>query len=360
MEALFKIGIFLILAVVGFWRGRRNERAHLALLAAEEERLLDVLVFSSRYPDHVTARMDPVLVSGSAVMGSDFYRMLIGTLRKVVGGNYLSYERLVERGRRQALIVLKQQAHACGARMVFNVMYSSARISDPRMGQLPQFEVLAYGTALIPSNGEIAASAAHHVATPISELDGQTDLMKNKGSRWWIIGWFVFVLYAMAELLGDLFSSTRHQWRYAMGAPKVTLFVVAVLLTAFIAQWARRFRLRWVETIILSVITAPTLAATFYFLGLRLNALTALQPTHVIYTHLGSGVLHPPDGTPFPTLRINIPKEYWKAQTIGSQQYFVLTRGWLPFWQYDLKPLNERYRSWDNKSETEKATQPKK
>jgi uncharacterized protein YbjQ (UPF0145 family) len=358
MEILFKIGIFLVLAVVGFWRGRRNERAHLIALAQEEERLRGVLVFSTRYPANVAERVDPILVSGSAVMGSDFYRMLIGTLRKVVGGNYLSYERLVDRGRRQALVALKQQAHARGARMVFNVMYSSTRLSDPRLGQLPQFEVMAYGTAIIAATGAVAASAAHHQARPLSELDGQTDLMKNKGSRPWVIGWFIGVFYAMAELLGDGWST--HNWRYAMGAPTAALLLLGALLTAFIAVRARsRHRLGWGETIILSLLTVPALAAVFYFAGLRVNAFTARAPISVDYTVV-NGALIPPRGSQYPKIMLPEALAYWNAKEKSRTFEILLTRGWLPFWQYDVAPLRALARAWDEKQDRKRDEAAKK
>ena len=359
MEVLFKIGFFLLLALIGFWRGRRNERIHLAALAKEEERLREVLLFSSRYPESAMERLDPILVSGSAVMGSDFYRMLIGTLRKVVGGNYGSYERFVERGRRQALVSLKQQAHARGAKRVYNLMYSSSRISDPRLGQLPQFEVLAYGTAFIPAKGSVAESAAHHRASPLTALDGQTDLMKNKGSRPWVIGWFIAVFYAMAELMGDGWGG--RQWRYVFGAPTTALFACGAIGTLLIAIRARlRHRLGWGETIILSFLTVPAIAAALYFACFRINALTAGAPQSVTYTATASPSLAPPLDSPFPKLDLSEANDYWRAQAAGSKHKITLARGWLSFWQYDAAPLRERYRSWSPGEDAQRNANAKK
>ena len=50
MELLIKLGVFLLLAAIGFWRGRRNELAHLQQIEAEETELQDVLIFATRRP----------------------------------------------------------------------------------------------------------------------------------------------------------------------------------------------------------------------------------------------------------------------------------------------------------------------
>ncbi|MBK9219167.1 MAG: heavy metal-binding domain-containing protein [Uliginosibacterium sp.] len=153
MEFLIKLGVFLVLVAVGYWRGRRNERAHLKSLDAEEDALTDILIFATRYPPASAEVLDPVLVSGSAVIGSDYFRLFVAGLRKIVGGNYRAYEQLMERGRRQALVRLKQAAKAKGAKMVFNVRITTSRISNSRGGEATQVEVLAYGTAFVRARG---------------------------------------------------------------------------------------------------------------------------------------------------------------------------------------------------------------
>lgn len=344
MELLLKLGVFLLLVAVGYWRGRRNERAHLAEIERLEDELRDVLVFSSRYPPRLARATDPVLVSGSVVVASDFYRLLLASLRKVVGGNYRAYENMLSRGRRHALVRLKQDARARGARMVFNVRFETARISNAqRGGEAAQVEVLAYGTAFVAARGAVADSRVHHQPSAhISDLDsGQTDLARHKGSKWWLLAWLAGVLYVLAEMVTDRFWP--HAWRYVNGAPWWLFGVLAALATAALMWRARRHRLPWASTAALGVLTLPLIPFVLYFALLRLNGATAAVPPPVPYTVQPGGTLRTEaPGVP-PVLRFGDYMDYWAEQKPGEQVPLVLARGWLGFWQFDQNSVRERY-----------------
>ena len=345
MELLIKLGVFLLLAVIGYWRGRRNELAHLRQIEQEEAALEDVLIFAGRHPPRLARPMDPVLVSGSVVVGSDFFRLLIATLRKVVGGNYRSYENMLERARRHALVRLKQQARAQGASMVFNVRFSTSRISDSRQGEAAQVEVLAYGTAYVPARGSVADSRMHYRPDPsIGTLDrGQADLMKNPATRWWVLGWFAGVFYALGELVSDRFWA--HSWRYADGAPWWLFGALALGLVIWLAANGRRRKLPWAETVVLSLLTAPLIPFVLYFALLRVNGNTSFSPAPTDYV-LQADLRLMPTTPGKPVLRFPDHAEYWTAQKTGSTARILVARGWLGFWQYDVSSLSPRYRAY--------------
>jgi uncharacterized protein YbjQ (UPF0145 family) len=69
------------------------------------------------------------------------------------GGRVTSFESLLDRARREALLRMKSQAQTMDARYVFNVKYETATIGGSRTGSI---EVLAYGTALVPVSGHIS------------------------------------------------------------------------------------------------------------------------------------------------------------------------------------------------------------
>ncbi len=344
MEILLKLGIFLILAILGYWRGRKNERLHLKWLDAEEKKLADILVFATRYPPRMDRTMDPILVSGSVAVGSDFFRLLIAALRKIVGGNYRSYEKLMERGRRHALIKLKQHTKDRGARMVFNVRYTTSRISDSRAGEAAQMEILAYGTAFVPAVGSVAQSRVHHQANlTITDLDGQTDLVKHPASRWWIVAWFIGVAYCFVEMFTD--SVWAHSWRYINGAPWWWFSVFSLLLSGWLVHNGRRRKLPWAESIVLAVLTAPLLVFVMYFGCLRINGITAFDVSPTLYTHTGGNRLQPGATSRKPVLEFIDHQDYWSLQKPGGEVAIVVARGWLGFYQYDINSLRERYRS---------------
>ena len=89
------------------------------------------------------------MVSGSVVVSVDYFKRFLAALRNLFGGRVISYESLLDRGRRESLLRMKQQAEELGAGMVFNVKYETASISKGRRDTIGSIEVLAYGTALI-------------------------------------------------------------------------------------------------------------------------------------------------------------------------------------------------------------------
>lgn len=346
MELLIKLGIFLILATVGYWRGRRNERDHLRLLDAEEDAVADVLIFATRYPPPSAQPLDPVLVSGSAVIASDFFRLLVANLRKIVGGNYRAYEQLMERGRRHAIIRLKQAAKARGATMVFNVRIVTSRISDSRHNEATQVEVLAYGTALIPARGAVAESLAHYVpGLPIAEAKPEQEAFKHPFSRRWLLGVLAMALYIVFEAGADRLMD--QQWRYAFGAPWLIFFTLAIAVAGLICWRSIRAKTVASTYVVMTALTVLVLTLGLYHATLRVNALLSAGPQSVRYTVQAGGALHPVDPA-WPVVRLEYyspdgEEEYWIQLPVGQKVELTLLRGALGIYQYDLKPLSPDY-----------------
>jgi uncharacterized protein YbjQ (UPF0145 family) len=346
MELLFKFGLFLILITVGYWRGRYNERQHLRLLDAEEDAVADILIFATRYPPPSEQPLDPILVSGSAVIGSDYFRLFMSGLRKIVGGNYRAYEQLLERGRRQALVRLKQAAKARGATMIFNVRLTTSRISNSRGGEATQVEVLAYGTAFVPASGRVADSRVHYLpGQPLLSSVPEQEAFKHRFSRRWLIGWFVLVFYVFFEAMADRYMEL--QWRYALGAPWIIYLVLSILLTGWLCWRAIRAKTVASTYVVMGLLTVLVLMLTLYFGVLRLNALLSSSPESIRYTVQTDGLLKPPDPS-LPTLRLEYysadgQKEYWSQLPTGQTVEISLLQGLLGVYQYDLKPLSARY-----------------
>lgn len=340
MELLVKFGIFLILVGIGYWRGRRNEREHLKLLDEEEDRLADILTFATRYPDQMSRPMDPILVTGSVVVASDHFRLLLASLRKVVGGNYRAYENLLERGRRHALVRMKQEAKDKGASMIFNVRFATSRISDSRRGEATQVEVLAYGTAFVPAAGSVGDSRVKHQPGEGITLEEPFDLMKNRVTKPWLIAWFALIGYCLFAAIGD--RHFTHSWRYAGGAPWEAYGTLATAAAIGLVVLGRKAKVSWAANLILSILTIPALAFTLYFLALQLNGWTAAATAPTPYVLKASLMLAPIAEGP-PPLDMVDHREYWQNQPLGTKLDITIVRGWLGFYQYDYHPLRERY-----------------
>lgn len=134
---------------LGFFFGRYMEKKHYASIIERESDTSLPLVFHERLPPLLPER-ETRLVSGSVVVSADYFKRFIASLRTLVGGRLNTYEALLDRGRREAILRLQAQAKAEGAVQVFNIKMETSAIGG-RYGEkgLSCVEVLAYGTAVI-------------------------------------------------------------------------------------------------------------------------------------------------------------------------------------------------------------------
>jgi len=91
---------------------------------------------------------DQILVSGSVVIANDYFKSFVAGLRNLFGGKVRTYETLLDRARREAVLRMKDEAKSLGAESVFNVKYETSNIAGQYSKTLPIIEVHAYGTAL--------------------------------------------------------------------------------------------------------------------------------------------------------------------------------------------------------------------
>ncbi len=146
----FDLFVLLVLVGIGYVFGRVTEARHYRSIIARESQLADILLFAAkRAPPEITD-MDTVLVSGSAVISSDYFKWFVAGLRKLFGGRFRVYETLLDRARREAVLRVKQQARELGGKAIFNLKFESFNVTMGARGGMVAVEILAYGTALVP------------------------------------------------------------------------------------------------------------------------------------------------------------------------------------------------------------------
>lgn len=152
MELLLQLGIFAVLLLVGLVFGRASEKRHFREIRRREAELRDLLVFSERRPPPDREFREATLVVGSVVIAEDYFKRIAAGLRGFFGGRVTVYESLMDRGRREAVLRMKEEARRRGATMVFNVRFETSSLAVDSGAQSPMFsaEFLAYGTALVP------------------------------------------------------------------------------------------------------------------------------------------------------------------------------------------------------------------
>jgi len=141
--------IFLTLLALGYGFGQYAEKKHYRSLIEREQILNGLPAIASRIPP-ADVFYDQQLVIGNVVISVDYFKRFLAALRNLFGGRVTSYETLLDRARREALLRMKEQAQSMGAKLVFNVKYETSSISKGRKNAIGSVEILAYGTALIP------------------------------------------------------------------------------------------------------------------------------------------------------------------------------------------------------------------
>ncbi len=142
--------VLLSLLALGYIFGRLAESRHYKSIIAQEKVLNCLPAVASRFPP-ADKGYTATLVSGSVVISVDYFKRFIAGLRNLVGGPVTSYESLLDRARREAILRMKKQARELGAELVFNVKLETSRLyQGRRKNSIGSVEVLAYGTALIP------------------------------------------------------------------------------------------------------------------------------------------------------------------------------------------------------------------
>ncbi len=142
--------IFISLLALGYGFGRHAEKKHYRSIFAREKELNQLPAIATRFIPANCMGHDSNLVMGSVVISIDYFKRFGAVLRNLVGGRVRSYETLIDRARREAILRMKEEAREQGANMVFNIKYETSSIYKGMRNAIGSVEVLAYGTALIP------------------------------------------------------------------------------------------------------------------------------------------------------------------------------------------------------------------
>ncbi len=153
LEFVWVLVPFLLLAggyAVGHWR----EAAHLRSLAEREQAANDIQVVNLRTVTDPESVAEAALVSGDAVIATDYFKTFAAMLRGIVGGEIKSFETLMDRARREAILRMLDAARAMGATEVWNVRLQSSNIASSagQKGSV-SVELFAFGTAIVRRQG---------------------------------------------------------------------------------------------------------------------------------------------------------------------------------------------------------------
>jgi uncharacterized protein YbjQ (UPF0145 family) len=150
IETAINLGIPLVLLIGTYLIGSAIERSHYREIRIRELRSRRFPTVSFRTPPKSWNIEDAELVAGSVVISVDYFKRFLAGLRMLFGGRVSSYESLLDRARREAVLRMKEDAFGRGYNAVINVRIETSRLaSSNRKGEgIAGVEILAFGTAV--------------------------------------------------------------------------------------------------------------------------------------------------------------------------------------------------------------------
>ena len=129
MDLYVSFGIFAALILLGLIAGQFNERRHFRNLARREQAVGGMIVTQLKtFPGAVSQTQAPTLLTGEVVIASDYLKSFLARLRKIFGGRLGSYQSLLIRARREALLRILEEAHRRGYNAICNVRLETADV----------------------------------------------------------------------------------------------------------------------------------------------------------------------------------------------------------------------------------------
>ncbi len=139
--------IFILTPILlGYIFGSIAEKNHYKSIQEREKKFMRLPTISLKTPlnpDNITRSR---LVVGNVVISVDYFKRVLAGLKNIFGGNVTSYETLVDRARREAILRLKEDAK--GASEIINLKLETSSINKSAKGTIGSIEIFAYGTAI--------------------------------------------------------------------------------------------------------------------------------------------------------------------------------------------------------------------
>jgi uncharacterized protein YbjQ (UPF0145 family) len=149
-DILAPFAIFAVLIILGFSVGTWRESSHLKSLDIRERNTQNIIVTNLRHVPETPAIREATFVAGNAVIATDYFKTFAAGLRNIVGGEVKTFERLLQRARREARMRMIEEAMALGATEIHNVRYETSNVMGATSrNPAASVEVYAYGTAII-------------------------------------------------------------------------------------------------------------------------------------------------------------------------------------------------------------------
>lgn len=145
---IIQLSLPIALLALGLIAGKLIEKKHFKALDEREATLADIAICNLRNIPEGSNICDISLVCGGVVIATDYFKVFTAQLRNIFGGEIKTYQSLMTRARREALVRMLEEARRAGADSVWNVRFETSTIQGKQKKKAGGVEVLAYGTAI--------------------------------------------------------------------------------------------------------------------------------------------------------------------------------------------------------------------
>lgn len=145
MDLLIIIGTLILC----YFTGSIIEKNHYKSIRKREINLYKFPCISSGKMIASSPRVkNAYLVSSSVVIACDTFKVFVASLKSFFGGNVSAVESVIDRGRREAILRIREQALRMRAKAIINLKIETVMLNSSRTKQAPRVCVTAYGTAI--------------------------------------------------------------------------------------------------------------------------------------------------------------------------------------------------------------------
>ena len=148
-------GLPILILIFAYFIGSRIEKKHFEDIRRREADARNFPVVSFRTLPEDWNVGSSTLVVGNIVISLDYFKRVIASLKGLVGGRIKTYEPLLDRARREAMLRMIESARSQGYDAVINVRLETSRLANARRDGkgIAGVEMFAYGTAIKFANG---------------------------------------------------------------------------------------------------------------------------------------------------------------------------------------------------------------
>lgn len=139
----------IVLLAVAFFAGNSIAKKHNKRMEDRQQVVAHIRYTDlKRYIHPHTGSPPPELLCAEVTLGIDHFRGFLGKLKNIFGGEVISYQKTLDRARREAILQIIELAHAAGMNAVANLRVEFVDISGNanRTKKASMVTILAYGT----------------------------------------------------------------------------------------------------------------------------------------------------------------------------------------------------------------------